>query len=167
MRKKKVCLKSLERNVKVDRLEFLESIFNLFGKKDEQMLRAYDLALSVNKTVDWYKLYKIIIKDYTRLPSPSDILAKLEFCLIRINTEDYGKIVVFITENNKIFNFVCTGYGNEFSRNLERLKEQYGKVLVKIFPPNTTILKNEALIPDYDGFTVEILSFPEELRKAA
>lgn len=151
----------------MDRLEFLESIFSLFGKKDEQMIRAYDVALTVNKTIDWDKLYKIIIKDYTKLPAPSEILTKLEFCLIRVSPKDYGKIVVFITENNKIFDFVCTGYGNDFSKSLECLKEKYGKVLIKVFPPHTVILKNEALIPHNDGFEIETLNFPEELRKAA
>lgn len=151
----------------MDRLEFLESIFNLFGKKDEQMIRAYDLALSVNKPVNWDKLYKIVIKDCSKLPAPSELLAKLEFCLFRVSSEDYGKIIVFITESNKIFNYVCTGYGNEFKKLLGNLQNQYGRVLIKTYPPNTTILKNEALIPTKDGFIVETLDFAQSLNEAA
>jgi hypothetical protein len=68
----------------MNRTDFVRRIFKFCGKDDGDLMREYDLALSVNKPIDWDKLYSICIKEMKNryLPAPSYFLEQLDRCLI-------------------------------------------------------------------------------------
>lgn len=75
------------------RIEFLERIFDFFGKdieKNAQLLKDYDLALSTPKRIDWDKLYNKTIKESETkyLPMPKWFIAKFDEC-IKVDEQTY------------------------------------------------------------------------------
>lgn len=66
------------------RLEFLQEIFKFFGKKDEDLLRAYDMALTTKDNIDWERLYKKVITEVESryLPAPKWFIEKLPSYII-------------------------------------------------------------------------------------
>lgn len=66
------------------RLEFLQEIFKFFGKKDEDLLKTYDIALSTKNKIDWQRLYERIIKEVESryLPAPKWFIEKLPSYII-------------------------------------------------------------------------------------
>ena len=47
----------------MQRGEFIEQVFMFFKSKDENLMRAYDLALTVKECIDWDKLYRIVLNE--------------------------------------------------------------------------------------------------------
>ena len=71
----------------MERRDFIEAIFAFFNVKDEEktLYKAYDLALTSGKNVDWGKLYVNTLKEATSryLPPPKFFIDK--FCEKRHN----------------------------------------------------------------------------------
>lgn len=93
------------------RIEFLERIFDFFGKnieKNAQLLKDYDLALTTPKRVDWLKLYnKTITESETKyLPMPKWFIAKFDTCLLPADAGTYkingGTGILKLAYRNKI-----------------------------------------------------------------
>lgn len=56
----------------MQRSEFIEQVFMFFKSKDENLMRAYDLALTVKESIDWDKLYRVVLNEAESryLPTP-------------------------------------------------------------------------------------------------
>ena len=75
---------SSERDLLMDRAEFINQVFIFFKSKDEELKRAYDLAFTVKENIDWNKLYNIVINEAeTRyLPAPKWFKDYFNKCII-------------------------------------------------------------------------------------
>ncbi len=72
----------------MNRIEFLERVFDFFGKdieKNAQLIKDYDLALTTNKRIDWDKLYSKVLKESETkyLPMPKWFIAKFDDCILQ------------------------------------------------------------------------------------
>lgn len=68
----------------MERSDFVRAIFKFCQKDDADLMRTYDLALSVNKPIDWSKLYNICITEMKNryLPAPSYFIELFNRCII-------------------------------------------------------------------------------------
>lgn len=80
---------SSKRNLLMERNEFINEVFAFFRTSNEDLKRAYDLAFTTQKRVDWNKLYlKVIQEAESRyLPTPKWFVSKFDSCLL---PEDAG-----------------------------------------------------------------------------
>lgn len=101
----------------MDRKDFIRAIFSFFNVKDESdtLYRAYDLALSTNKNVDWDKLYITSIKEVQSnyLPKPKFFIELFDKCRkISINScENDGSHIRVIFKSGRYTDFVLKGFG--------------------------------------------------------
>lgn len=127
------------------RLEFLREIFNFFGKKDEDLLRAYDIALTTKNNIDWQGLYKKVITEAESryLPAPKWFLSMMPSFVItnpgQYRYED-GQSVLRLTDRFYVFDMW------HVTRTIEEIanhyKNKYGSSFVsfKYYPPEFTIM---------------------------
>jgi len=92
------------------RNEFITEIFAFFRCKDEALIKAYDLAFTVNYQVDWQKLYTLVVNEAeTRyLPAPKWFKAKFPMCKLHYNGANPldGTNLVITFDNNISYSFV-------------------------------------------------------------
>lgn len=100
---------------------------------------------------DYEKLLKAILNEYTfKTFPPFALIKKLISTGIVYESSivaNDGEVIVMITPDNRIYDFVVTGYGSNLVETQERLKQQYKRIQIRKFPKGTTILKDRALIP--------------------
>ena len=127
------------------RLEFLQEIFKFFGKKDEDLLRTYDIALTTKDNIDWQKLYKKVITEAESryLPAPKWFLGMMPSFIITEPGQyryDAGQSVLRLTDRFYVFDMW------HVTRTLEEIanhyKNKYGSSFVsfKYYPPEFTIM---------------------------
>lgn len=94
----------------MNRSEFINEIFTFFRCKDNELKKAYDLAFSVKETIDWEKLYAIVVNEAeTRyLPAPKWFKAKFPMCKVQRNGQNPldGTNLVITFANGKSYSFV-------------------------------------------------------------
>lgn len=127
------------------RLEFLQEIFKFFGKKDEDLLRTYDIALTTKDNIDWDKLYKKVITEVESryLPAPKWFLGMMPSFIITEPGQyryDDGQSVLRLTDRFYVFDMW------HVTRTIEEIgnyyKNKYGRSFVsfKYYPPEFTII---------------------------
>jgi hypothetical protein len=127
------------------RLEFLREIFKFFGKNDEELLKAYDMALTTKDKIDWDKLYKKVITSVESryLPAPKWFISLLPNYIIQDKGQyryDDGQSVLRLTDRFYVFDMW------HVTRTIEEIanhyKNKYGSNFVsfKYYPPEFTIM---------------------------
>lgn len=127
------------------RLEFLREIFKFFGKNDEELLKAYDMALTTKDKIDWDKLYKKVITSVESryLPAPKWFISLLPNYIIQDEGQyryDDGQSVLRLTDRFYVFDMW------HVTRTIEEIanhyKNKYGSSFVsfKYYPPEFTII---------------------------
>lgn len=127
------------------RIEFLKEIFKFFGKNDEELLKAYDMALTTKDKIDWDKLYKKVITSVESryLPAPKWFISLLPNYIIQDEGQyryDDGQSVLRLTDRFYVFDMW------HVTRTLEEIanhyKNKYGSSFVsfKYYPPEFTIM---------------------------
>lgn len=127
------------------RIEFLKEIFKFFGKNDEELLKAYDMALTTKDKIDWDKLYKKVITSVESryLPAPKWFISLLPNYIIQDEGQyryDDGQSVLRLTDRFYVFDMW------HVTRTIEEIanhyKNKYGSSFVsfKYYPPEFTII---------------------------
>lgn len=93
----------------MERLEFIEKVFTLYRvnpENNKELVLIYDDAFSVNKPVDWDRLYKRILNSAEGgLPKPGWFVSQFDGCL---KNKDYA------TPDGLKIRLVLTDYVYEF-----------------------------------------------------
>lgn len=95
----------------MERKDFIYAIFSFFKVKDEEqnLFRAYDLALSSGRNIDWNKLYMKVLEEVpTRyLPAPKFFIEFFPECKkISVNTSQHdGKLVLVFMNDGQVRNY--------------------------------------------------------------
>jgi hypothetical protein len=127
------------------RIEFLKEIFKFFGKNDEELLKAYDMALTTKDKIDWDKLYKKVITSVESryLPAPKWFISLLPNYIIQDKGQyryDDGQSVLRLTDRFYVFDMW------HVTRTIEEIanhyKNKYGSSFVsfKYYQPEFTIM---------------------------
>lgn len=141
----------------MDRNEFLDAIFAFFKVKDEEktQYKAYDLALSKGRNIDWDRMYlKTIESVETRyLPAPKFFLNLFPSCQ-RISFQQskfMGYKVRIHYSNGKYTDYVVSGFG----LNKEKILKNKNVNVVKMvmYPPTTTLI-GKNIIPEDSEYNV-------------
>lgn len=127
------------------RIEFLKEIFKFFGKNDEELLKAYDMALTTKDKIDWDKLYKKVITSVESryLPAPKWFISLLPNYIIQDEGQyryDDGQSVLRLKDRFYVFDM---WHVNKTLEEIERhYKNKYGSSFVsfKYYPPEFTIM---------------------------
>jgi hypothetical protein len=123
----------------------LKEIFKFFGKNDEELLKAYDMALTTKDKIDWDKLYKKVITSVESryLPAPKWFISLLPNYIIQDKGQyryDDGQSVLRLTDRFYVFDMW------HVTRTIEEIanhyKNKYGSSFVsfKYYPPEFTIM---------------------------
>lgn len=138
----------------MNRSDFVRRIFKFCGKDDGDLMREYDLALSVNKPIDWDKLYSICIKEMKNryLPAPSYFIDLFNRCLnldavggrydnirLRVNLK-HGKL-----ENGYPYEFVTYNNNSTIYELKQSALRKWGDKLVSFQVYNEDTLKWETI----------------------
>lgn len=164
------------------RLSFIQKIFNFYKASDEsgELKRDYDCALSVTYPIDWYGLYKHVVKTTEKriLPMPKYFVDKLpQFRKIsEISVADEGCIIRVILDDDRYYDFTVVSFDCDIT--LNRIKNRFQKQakIKKIihYPKETTLIGEEIFfninIPKPNKMTKKeleekIAEKEEELRK--
>lgn len=139
----------------MNREQFLDLIFKFFKARDEdkELLKAYDLALSTKKQINWQGLYAHILQttESRYLPAPKYFLEKMRnFEIVTRGSLD-GHKVRAIFKSGKVIQYVVI---NDFKVNLARLREDFEKldpiVRVELYPPEVTIIGQVIVPKDFE-----------------
>ena len=101
----------------MERKDFIEAIFSFFNVKDEEktLFKAYDLALSSGKSIDWNKLYMKTIKEATSryLPTPKFFIENFDICrkITYQSSQDEGKHVRILYKDGRHTDFIICQFG--------------------------------------------------------
>lgn len=101
----------------MERKDFIHAIFSFFKVKDEEqtLFKAYDLALSSGRNIDWNQLYMKTIKETESryLPVPKFFIENFDSCRKRTinSTKDDGRTVRIIYKDGRFTDFVVCGFG--------------------------------------------------------
>lgn len=150
--------------------EFLEELSIHFPIKEDNkkqvFIRYADIIKieihKLKKAYDYEKLLNAILREYTfkTFPPIALILRHISAGVIDSLPAKEGETVVMITPDNRIYDFIVTGYGSNILNIKNYLKEKYTDVIIYQFPKGTTILNNRALVPNPDNtFTTQILEY--------
>lgn len=109
----------------MQRSEFIDEMFSFFKCKDEDLKRAYDLAFTVKESIDWDKLYKIVINEAESryLPVPKWFKDFFPRCIITSSNfyeNDGLKVRVTLTDG---YSYEYETFQNNLS--LEELKQKF------------------------------------------
>lgn len=140
------------------RLEFLQEIFKFFGKKDDELLKTYDIALTTRDNIDWQKLYKKVITEAESryLPAPKWFLGMMpSFIITELGQYKYdnGNIVYVLRDDARkkrtghhLFYTVPLWHETRTISEIEKLyRQKYGERLLsfKYYPENYRIIGNK------------------------
>lgn len=150
--------------------EFLEELNTHFPIKEDNkkqvFIRYADIIKieihKLKKAYDYEKLLNSILREYTfkTFPPIALILRHIPVGVINSLPVKEGETIVMITPDNRIYDFIITGYGSSILNMKKYLKEKYTDIMIYQFPKGTTILNNRALVPNPDNtFTTQILEY--------
>lgn len=146
----------------MDRKEFIESVFAFFNVKDEEknLFRAYDLALSSGKNIDWNKLYMKTLKEATSryLPPPKFFIEKFFDCRkpnINFDKFDGNPIRIFL-KNGRFIDFVACSSGLSLDQIKAKAPKNDNVVEVRMYPKQVKV----------DDETVEVVLMGESVYPA-
>lgn len=129
----------------MNRIEFLQEIFKFFGKKDEDLLRTYDIALTTKDDIDWQKLYKKVITEAESryLPAPKWFLSMMPSFVITKPGQyryDDGTGVLRLTDRFYVFDMWHVTHTIEQISN--HYKNKYGSNFISFvyYPPEFTVM---------------------------
>ena len=111
----------------MQRSEFIDEIFSFFKCKDEDLKRAYDLAFTVKESIDWDKLYKIVINEAESryLPVPKWFKDFFPRCIkTSANFYENDGLKIKITLNDG-YSYEYETFQNNLSLEELKQKEQY------------------------------------------
>ena len=102
--------------------EFLQKIFEFFGKNDENLLKIYFDALDTRKQIDWNRLYLHIIKTTENgyLPKPKYFISLFpQFEMKNYKQGNYNGYQVRITyKSGRFTDFVVTNWADTSLKDL-------------------------------------------------
>ena len=129
----------------MDRKDFIRAIFSFFNVKDENenLYRAYDLALSTKRSIDWDKLYLTAIKEVTSnyLPKPKFFIELFDKCRkININScEHEGNHIRVFFKSGRFTDYVLKGYGLTLDQIKEKSPKNDNIVEVRMYPKEVEV----------------------------
>lgn len=115
----------------MERKDFIHTVFSFFNVKDEDQtkFRAYDLALSSGRDIDWGKLYMKVINEVpTRtLPMPKYFAQFFNECKkISVTTGQHdGKLLLVFFNDGQVRNYEIS---NSSEVSLDRIKKNIKEV---------------------------------------
>ena len=95
----------------MERKDFITAIFSFFKVKDEEqnLFRAYDLALSSGRNIDWNKLYMKVLEEVPSryLPAPKFFIELFPECkkISFSSSQHDGKLVLVFLNNGQVRNY--------------------------------------------------------------
>lgn len=136
----------------MDRQEFIQRIFRICGVqedniKNKELVRTYDLALSVPYKVNWDDFFKYCIKEIQKkqIPMPSFFTAKIEYFKADNdhNNQYLGWQVRIYFNSGRYSDFIICGFGPSFNEIKERCKLSAKVKKAVMYPPKVTIKDEE------------------------
>lgn len=121
----------------MNRHEFIKQLFAFFKDSSTERMKAYDCGLSVNRPINWDKLYTIVIKDCDKMPSVKYLRAQFDYCRPNMDSsQNGGKKMRVIYQNGKFTDYVVCDFGLNLQeiiqgKNMDNIKE------VRLYPQKT------------------------------
>lgn len=127
------------------RIEFLKEIFKFFGKNDEELLKAYDMALTTKDKIDWDKLYKKVITSVESryLPAPKWFISLLPSYVVYDEGQyKYSGGTGVLKLTYRFYTYPMDMAEHTISEYFDNFKKKYGSSFVsfKYYPPEFTIM---------------------------
>lgn len=129
----------------MDRKDFIDAIFSFFNVKDEEktLYKAYDLALSSGKNIDWDKLYIKTLKEVTSryLPTPKFFIDLFYDCRkITVNSsKDDGKHIRVFYKSGRFTDFVVCDFGLSINQLKQKSPKNDNIVEIRMYPKQVTV----------------------------
>lgn len=114
----------------MQRTEFIDEIFSFFRCTNDELKKAYDLAFSVKESIDWDKLYRIVLDEAeTRyLPAPKWFKERFYRCYKQDNYNLYNndgvKVIVTLNDGYK-YDFELWHCSLSFNEIRQKLKQKF------------------------------------------
>lgn len=127
------------------RLEFLQEIFKFFGKKDDDLLKTYDIALTTKDNIDWQKLYKKVITEAESryLPAPKWFLGMMpSFIITEPGQYKYDDGTGVLKLKDRFYVFDMWHVTHTIDEIYNHYKNKYGESFIsfKYYPPNFKVI---------------------------
>lgn len=129
----------------MERKDFIDAIFSFFKVKDDErvLYKAYDLALSSGRNVDWSQLYMKTIKEAESryLPVPKFFIENFDNCRKRTinSTKDDGRAVRIIFKDGRFTDFIVCGYGLSIDQLKERSRKKGYIKEIRMYPKQVKV----------------------------
>lgn len=136
----------------MDRQDFIRQIFTVCGVKNEDtnLIKTYDMALSVPYPVDWEAFFHYCMQDFkTRtLPMPSFFTGKIEMFKKRTASEYDGYQIRVYFKSGRFTDFTICGFGLSFSQIKEKCQNSDNVVRAVMYPPDVTLMASGKIVPE-------------------
>lgn len=129
----------------MERKDFIEAIFSFFNVKDEEksLFKAYDLALSSGKNIDWNKLYMRTLKEVNSryLPAPKFFIEQFDACrkITYQSSKDDGNLVRVLYNDGRFTDFVICQYGLTVNQLKDKCPKNYNIKEIRMYPKQVKI----------------------------
>ena len=142
----------------MERKDFITAIFSFFKVKDEEqnLYRAYDLALSSGRNIDWNKLYMKVLEEVPSryLPAPKFFIELFPECkkIPFSSSQHDGKLVLVFLNNGQVRKYEVNNasdiYITRLKKDIKEVRRYHKKATVddelvdvayiggKVFPEN-------------------------------
>ena len=124
----------------MERKDFITAIFSFFKVKDEEqnLFRAYDLALSSGRNIDWNKLYMKVLEEVPSryLPAPKFFIDLFHECkkISFSSSQHDGKLVLVFLNDGQVRNYEISSNSDigigKIKKDVKEVRRYHKKVKV-------------------------------------